>query len=418
MNPILPLKYHVPDVEAKVYKDGRIYLYGSYDLPGNHEYCSRDYYVFSSEDFLNFDRSDLAFTNRNDNISWAKGDLYAPDCVEKDGIYYLYFCTADGSEGVAKSNHPMGPYQDPAPVEGANRSQIDPTVFIDDDGEAYYYWGQFSLHGARLCPDMHRLDMSTCRSGILTEREHGFHEGASISKRNGLYYLVYTDISRGRATCLSSAVSDSPLGPFIKGGVIIDNTGCDPSSWNNHGSICEVQGQWYVFYHRSTHNSFFSRRVCAEPIFFGDDGSIREVEMTLNGQEQTVEAARRIEASRASKMNGSVYIEAGTREGEYEEYLTMIKSDDWAEYRYLTFHGENRFFIEAGSWTYGGTVELHLDHPDGPMIGKVEILNTDGWNNYRIFSCAVSEVCGRKILYLKFKGDTNRLFIITKFWFE
>lgn len=417
MNPILELQYHVPDVEAKVDKNGYVYLYGSYDLIGNSEYCSKDYYVFYSDDFVSFKKSEIAFSNRNGEVPWSEGDLYAPDCIEKDGIYYLYFCTSDGSEGVAQSENPTGPFIDPVEIEGVNRSGIDPTVFMDDDGQVYYFWGQIELKGAKLKPDMHSIDESSLQNSILSEKEHGFHEGASICKRNGKYYLVYTDISRGRATCLSYAVADAPLGPYAKGGVIIDNTGCDPQSWNNHGCICEISGQWYVFYHRSTHNSFYSRRVCVEKIFFDPDGEIKEVEMTVNGQEEMIKSSRKLEASRASRLGGSVYIEADTRNGEYYEYLTGIKSGDWAEYRYLEFNGEKSFFIEASSWTYGGCVELHIDKTDGPLLGRIQIPFTDGWNRYQICSCTVKPVRGRHILYLVFKEDTNRLFNIADFWF-
>lgn len=418
MNPILPLKEFVPDVEAKVFRDGKIYLYGSYDLPGNTEYCSKDYYVFSSSDFLEFEKSELAFTNRDDCLGWATGDLYAPDCLEKDGKYYLYFCTSNENEGVAVSEDPMGPFQAPVPVKGADSSQIDPTVFEDEDGQVYYFWGQFSLKGARMQPDLKTLDMESYCSCVLTEEEHGFHEGSSICKRNGIYYMLYTDISRGRATCLSYATSASPLGPYKKGGVVIDNTGCDPQSWNNHGSICEIHGQWYVFYHRSTNCSVFSRRVCVEPIYFEEDGSIKEVEMTVNGQEKIVESSRRLEASRASRLNGSVYISFSSMGGEHVEYLTEIHNGDWAEYRYLTFHGEKVFCVEAGSGTYGGTIELHMDSPEGPLLGAVKIENTGGWENFRQFFCPIKKTEGSLGLYLVFKGDANRLFTVADFWFE
>ena len=117
---------------------------------------------------------------------------------------------------------------------------------------------------------MREIDESTLNTHLLTEEEHGFHEGSSVRKRNGIYYFVYTDISRGKASCLSYATSKSPLGPFKKGGVIIDNTGSDPDNWNNHGSIAEYNGQWYVFYHRASHNSNYSRRTCVEPIYFNE----------------------------------------------------------------------------------------------------------------------------------------------------
>lgn len=418
MNPILPLAYHVPDVEAKVYKDGYVYLYGSYDLTGNPEYCSKDYYVFFSKDFKTFEKSELAFSNRNGEIPWSDGDLYAPDCIEKDGMYHLYFCTSDGSEGVAESRNPLGPFINPVEILGVNRTGIDPTVFIDDDGQIYYFWGQFELRGAKLNSDMHSLDLNSFQNSILSEKEHGFHEGASICKRNGKYYLVYTDISRGRATCLSYAISDFPLGPYVKGGVIIDNTGCDPKSWNNHGCICEIKGQWYVFYHRSTHNSFYSRRVCVEKIYFDSAGGIQEVEMTVNGQDEIVKSCEKLEASRASKLYGSVYIEANTRDDKYYEYLTEIRTGDWAEYRYLQFNNEKKFSVEAASWTYGGQLELHIDNPDGPVIGVVEIPFTDGWNKYKVCSCSIQPVQGKQALYFVFKGDTNRLFNIADFWFE
>ena len=134
--------------------------------------------------------------------------------------------------------------------------------------------------------------MDSLQTAILTEQEHGFHEGACMRKRNGIYYIVYTDISRGKATCLSYAMSDKPLGPYKKGGVIIDNMYCDPQTWNNHGSIEEFKGQWYIFYHRSSQNSFTSRRMCVEKIYFNEDGTINEVEMTSMGASSPIDGQR------------------------------------------------------------------------------------------------------------------------------
>lgn len=419
MNPILPLCEHVPDVEAKVFSDGKVYLYGSYDLPGNSDYCSRDYYVFSSEDFLTFKKSGFAFTNRADCLEWAKGDLYAPDCLEKNGKYYLYFCTSGQNEGVAVSEDPMGPFKNAIPLEGANPSQIDPTVFEDDDGEVYYFWGQRKLKGARLKKNLYSLDMETYHECLLSEEEHGFHEGASICKRNGIYYMVYTDISRGRATCLSYAVSQSPLGPYRKKGVIIDNTGCDPESWNNHGSLCEIHGQWYIFYHRSTHRSFFSRRVCVEPVWFDEHGDIREVEMTINGQETEVKSTRKIEASRASRLHGNVYISSDTKNGDYHEYLTDIHNGDWAEYRYLTFNGEEKFCVETMGDFSEDIIEIHIDSPEGEVIGNItEKERADISEKSNRYICPVKKLYGKHAVYLKFKGGADRLFSLADFWFE
>ena len=124
-------------------------------------------------------------------------------------------------------------------MDGANGDAIDPAAFIDQDGQAYYYWGQMHLRGARLLPDLKGIESGSLHTDLLTEAQHGFHEGASIRKRGDFYYMVYTDISRGRATCLAFATGPSPLGPFEKRGILIDNTGCDPQTWNNHGSLAE-----------------------------------------------------------------------------------------------------------------------------------------------------------------------------------
>ena len=101
--------------------------------------------------------------------------------------------------------------------------------------------------------DMKTLDLTTLTDSIVTERDHHFHEGSFVTKRNGWYYFVYADISRrGRPTSIGYAMSRKPLGPYVYKGVIVDNYGCDPASWNNHGALVQHGAQWYVLYHRTT----------------------------------------------------------------------------------------------------------------------------------------------------------------------
>ncbi len=114
----------------------------------------------------------------------------------------------------------------------------------------------------------------------LSVAEHGFHEGASVKTINGKYYFLFTDTHRhadlnngvGMATSLGYAVSDHPMSGFVYKGIVVDNIGCDPHTWNNRGSLQCFGGQWYIFYHRSTHAGVFSRRVCMEPIELEADG--------------------------------------------------------------------------------------------------------------------------------------------------
>ncbi len=436
MNPILPIQHFVPDAEARQFGD-RMYIYGSYDISGRTSYCSWEYHTFSSADLILWEHHGESFRSYGPNTSvpWSNAPLYAPDCIYHNGRYYLFFCNADRSEGVAESLSPAGPFADAAPIEGANGDAIDPAVLVDDDGQVYYYWGQFHLRGAKLRPDLRAIEPDTLNTSVITEAEHGFHEGASIRKRNGIYYLVYTDISRGKATCMAYATSSSPLGPFTKGGIIIDNTGCDRESWNNHGSIAEFNGKWYIFYHRASQASNFNRRVCVEPIYFNEDGSIGEVEMTTQGISRPLPAAQPIEAWRACLLNGHVRTAAdGPIESDptVREHLTLIHHGDWAAFKYVDFNAQpvKTFHARAGSLAYGGKIEVRLDGPDGERIGTCEVPRTGGWQKWITCTCPVPPVQGVRAVFLVFKGheaqineqmlvfDPYRLFDLDSFWFS
>lgn len=336
-NPLLDSRTFVPDVEAHVWQDGRIYLYGSFDFQGRMDYCSDRYHVYSSDNLTDWVDHGVAFSL--DQATWAKGNnaLYAPDCAYRNGKYYLYYCVPDGRCGVAVSDSPAGPFEDVGYI--AHTDGIDPAVLVDDDGQAYLYWGQCDhVSVAKLKENMVEIEPESI-THPLTVAEHEFHEGSSVKKINGKYYFLFADTHRhGRKpTCLGYAVSDHPMKGFRYAGVIIDNFGCDPSSWNNHGSMVCFKGQWYIFYHRSTHNSVYSRHVCAEPIEIGPDGVIREVKMTTSGVGNAIPAGSVIPANLACTMQGNVRI-AGQN-----PVLSDIRPGDTATYRYLRFSGENTF---------------------------------------------------------------------------
>ena len=344
-NPILPNDTFVPDVEAHVWEDGRIYLYGSFDLQGKRSYCSDRYHVYSSDNMIDWTDHGVSFTLAD--TDWAKdcGVLYAPDCAFRDGIYYLYYCVPDGRCGVAKSDKPYGPFVDIGPI--AHVHGIDPAVLIDDDGQAYLYWGQFdNVRVAKLKENMTEIDPATITQP-LSVAEHEFHEGSSVKKIGGKYYFLFTDTHRhgGRATSLGYAVSDNPMTGFTYGGVILDNFGCDPGTWNNHGSMECLCGQWYIFYHRSTHGCENSRHVCVEPITIGADGKIREVHMTSSGAGTAIPTDRPVPACLACELTGHVRI-AGDETSEHTLTLQEIRPGDSAVYRQISFHGENTFTVK------------------------------------------------------------------------
>ncbi|MDO4622910.1 MAG: family 43 glycosylhydrolase [Eubacteriales bacterium] len=396
-NPILPLKHHVPDSEAHVMSDGKLYIYGSYDTKED-VYCSEEYHVVSTGDMKEWEIGDASlhgekipwFNNpdapKYPGIDWTHPTpfiqkmiqrdidrgvdmkalfeaqqnapkpplLFAPDCIEKDGKFYLYFCMSDDSEGVAVSDSPMGPFTD---VRQLPCGGIDPAIFIDDDGQAYYYWGQLFSHGVKLNPDMMSFDPDQVVDDLVTEEKHFFHEGSSMRKIGDTYYYVYADMERGKPTALGYSTGKSPMGPFTYQGIIIDNDGCDPESWNNHGSIECVNGQWYVFYHRCSRGQQQHRRLCIEPITILADGTIPEVKMTSQGPGKPFGNGEMIMGYQACGVTGKCYIGL---DGADSEWLTNIEEGDTAVFRY----------IESAEGFTG--VEL-----DGVGSGQVTVLLND-----------------------------------------
>ncbi|HIY00247.1 MAG TPA: family 43 glycosylhydrolase [Candidatus Blautia faecipullorum] len=461
-NPILPLKYHVPDGEAHMMPDGRLYVYGSYDAL-DMTYCSQKYHVVSTGDMEHWTvHGDVAFhaqdvpwmgdpqAKRYPGIDWThptpflqkmidampeevktaaveaqkaeaskaqEGDgaecetqtaaaqmtdgfmqdrkqelLFAPDCLYRNGKYYLYFCMSDDSEGVAVSDRPEGPFKNPVQLPCGG---IDPAVFIDDDGQAYYYWGQVFAHGVKLNDDMVSFNENEIVDDIVTEEEHCFHEGSSMRKIGDTYYYVYADMERGKPTSLGYSTGKNPLGPFTYRGIIIDNDGCDPQSWNNHGSIECVDGQWYVFYHRCSRGTQQYRRLCVEKITVNPDGTIDEVKMTSQGIGDPFAPGEKIMGYQACGLKGNCCIDVDNDYG-YEEKLTRISDGDEAVFRYVKSEAAWKG-IEI-TCTGGGVVSVFLN---GEKAGEVHASCEKG--TIQTMSAPINMDAGEYELLLRFE---------------
>lgn len=149
--------------------------------------------------------------------------LFAPDCIEKDGRYYLYFCMADNSEGVAVFDKPDGSFEKPIQMPCGG---INPAIFIEDKGKAYYYWGQFRACGVELNEDMVSFEEEKVVHNIVTEEEHGFHEGSSMRKRNGIYYYIYPCVYRDKTPqkILVDCIGDGEITVLANGKKITEVT--------------------------------------------------------------------------------------------------------------------------------------------------------------------------------------------------
>lgn len=320
MNPYLPLYEYVPDGEPRLF-EGRLYIYGSHDIAGSTQFCEGDYVVWSAplDDLGDWRYEGVSYPYSQTDASIEEaGNLAAPDCIRgPDGRYYLYYNRgARNSCEVAVSDVPQGPFTYLANVAFPDGSEpdtkmFDPGVLIDEDGHIYLYvgfcptpdspWinvaGRYSL-GFELEPDMCTVKagpfeiLPGCLAARGTEFEgHGFYEASSPRKINGKYYMVY---SSEQSHDLCWAVSDKPLSDYRYGGILISNADIGyqgnavPKApyGNTHGGLVELDGQWYIFYHRQTHGIECCRQGCAEPVLLDGDGVFRQAEMTscgLNG---------------------------------------------------------------------------------------------------------------------------------------
>jgi hypothetical protein len=419
-NPIVPPGVYIADPTARVWKDGKIYVYGSRDESPTY-YCSWRYDILVSDDMKKWKLYPDRFSSKgeHDAVPYSDDLLYAPDCWYKEGKYYLYYCLANNTltEGVAISDSPTGPFVDGTNIEAGKYHEIDPSVFVDDDGQGYYVWGQFNLKMAKLKPNMKEIDVFSVKENVLTEQEHFFHEGAFLTKRKGVYYLVYAHVGRaGRPTCIGYSTSTSPMGPYKYGGVIIDNDHCDPGNWNNHGSLVEYKGKWYVFYHRSTHGCKSMRKACIEPVYFNEDGSINEVEMTSQGAGEPLNSLDEIEAERACLLYGNVRIQAFLPT---KEELGKIWNGDCAGYKYLDFgKGITRIKMRIAAGANPGKIDIAIDNSWGPTIGTIDVPGGGNLKNWQTFTCSVLPVDGIRALWFRFSGEGEDIFRIDRFQFE
>ncbi|MDQ8195626.1 family 43 glycosylhydrolase [Coraliomargarita sp. SDUM461004] len=280
-NPIVSHMF-TADPSAHVWEDGRLYVYPSTDTSSPAGYATMDgYHVFSTDDLITWvDHGEIL---HSDDVPWGRergGYMWAPDCAYKDGTYYFYFPHPSGNDhrktwkiGVATSQNPASGFEVQGYIEGLT-PQIDPCVFIDDDGQAYlYHGGPAPVYAGKLKDNMMEIEGAM----VAQEGLHDLREGPYVFKRNAIYYLIYPDNSSGGHR-MNYAMSEHPLGPWESKGVLLDET----SVLTTHGSCVEYKGQWYLFYHSGALSGGIehNRSICFDPIFFNEDGTIRKVEQS------------------------------------------------------------------------------------------------------------------------------------------
>ncbi|MDA3930541.1 MAG: glycoside hydrolase family 43 protein [Prolixibacteraceae bacterium] len=300
-NPIITEMF-TADPAAIVYND-TVFLYAGHDeatVNGN-GYVMNNWQVFSSSDMVNWASRGEVFNV--DKITWSKGDAWASEVEERKGKFYLYFCTehktiAGKAVGVAVSDNPTGPFEDALGKALITNNQttgidsywddIDPTVFIDDDNQAYLYWGNSACYFVKL-----KENMIETEGDIQVVNLPSFTEAPYIHKYKNTYYLSY---AYGWPEKIAYATSTSITGPWTFAKVINDNVN---QCGTNHQSIIEFQNQWYFIYHTGDIGGDFRRSVAIEYLYYNNDGSIREIVQTPFG----VEAINKIEQCKPSPID-------------------------------------------------------------------------------------------------------------------
>ena len=422
-NPYMPLWEHVPDGEPRVFThngETRVYVYGSHDTERT-QYCGTDYVVWSAPvtDLTDWKCHGVCYRAEDNSI------LYAPDVVQKGNTYYMYAAEQKGSRiVVAKSDKPWGPFTDPVLTELG----FDPGILVDDDGQVYAYWGFCKSYCAQLNEDMATIKPGTLRENPIPHcrapcaldddgfgREY-FFEASSPRKICGKYIYIYSrrvnepvpelGIYEDCNGFLSYMWSDWPLGGWQWGGDISFNggeilkdaegKGTMTFRWgNNHGSVMEVNGQWYVFYHRQSGQDEFSRQAMLEPVDVvqGKDGKVwigkvdfldgepvasRPVEMTSQGPHLNgIDAREWISAGYACHLYGgkeTAWIETVYEQREDVSARVMDITDGLTVgFRYLQFGLNTPRTVTVVMKTEGaGKVHVRLDTPGGQEIALLE----------------------------------------------
>lgn len=403
---------------------GRVYIYPSHDFSvDNTFWIMKDWKVWSSTDLVNF--ADHGVVLQGNDVDWSPDPdhCWAPDCAEKDGHFYFYFPAADergkwrAAIGVAEGVSPGGPFHDalgrpligfddaPSGYEGWLYN-IDPAAFTDDDGRSYLFWGNGNCFVAELGADM--VSLASQISNVDIEGNKGYAEGPFVWKRQKRYYLLYSRTGSNGFDVLDYGISDRVTGPYQYAGTIIGHG----MKGNEHGSVFEYRGQWYVAYHDLFPTDKY-RKTCIEILHFSDDGTIRRATPGREGV-GWYNAAERIEAEDYFEKS------TGLRYREQQDgglHIDRVTSGTWLKFPNvrLSYDFTNRCSARVASGSEGGRIEVVLDSLGGMTAGSLDVEGTGGWDRWEVREAELKAFDGIRDVYLKFSGGNGPLLSLD--WF-
>lgn len=414
--PIIQTKY-TADPAPMVYND-TVFLYTTHDEDDAEGFKMQDWLLYTSTDMVNW--TDHGVVASLKSFDWVKRDngAWAEQVVERNGKFYMYCPIHGNGIGVLVSNSPYGPFKDPLgkPLvwQKEHWDDIDPTVFIDEDGQAYMYWGNPNCYYVKLNEDMISYSGDIVK---LKETPEHYQEGPWFYKRNGHYYLAFA------STCcpegIGYAMSDSPTGPWKTKGYIMRPT---ERTRGNHPGIMDYKGKSYVFglnydlLKLETNTHYERRSVSVAEMHYNEDGTIQEVPYwadTKLEQIGTFNPFRKVEAETmawgyglktAPNADKSLSV-VDVNNGEY----ICVRGVDFGKNK------ARRFEVSALPLE-GGNLKIRLDAPDGKIVGNVNIPQGNETSKYELYSCEVNAVSGIHDLYLSFEGENNKDLFELDYW--
>lgn len=420
-NPIVQTCYTTDP--APMVHDGTLYVYTGHDEDKADFFWMQEWRVYSTKDMVNW--TDHGSPLAIESFTWADDRAWAAQTIERNGKFYWYVClhsklTNAMAIGVAVGDSPTGPFKDAIgkPLYDGSWDFIDPTVYMDDDGQAYLYWGNPNIYYAKLNDDMISLKGEVKKVEQTVEsfgapnpdkRVKGekykdtYTEGPWFYKRNGKYYLLYA--AGGVPEHLAYSMSDGPLGPWKYMGEIMPLQ--DTGSFTNHCGVTDYKGNSYFFYHtgKLPGGGGFGRSVAVEQFKYNADGTFPIINATAEGVAPvgTLNPYRRVEAETIAFSEG-VKSEPNAITG---IYISEIHNGDYIKVREADFGKQSpeSFTIAAASALRGGIIEIHTDSIGGEMIAQVTVPHTGGWECWKTLKVNILKpVTGVHDIYFVFKG--------------
>lgn len=414
--PIIQTKY-TADPAPMVYND-TVFLYTTHDEDDAEGFKMQDWLLYTSTDMVNW--TDHGVVASLKSFDWVKRDngAWAEQVVERNGKFYMYCPIHGNGIGVLVSNSPYGPFEDPLgkPLvwQKEHWDDIDPTVFIDEDGQAYMYWGNPNCYYVKLNEDMISYSGDIVK---LKETPEHYQEGPWFYKRNGHYYLAFA------STCcpegIGYAMSDSPTGPWKTKGYIMRPT---ERTRGNHPGIMDYKGKSYVFglnydlLKLETNTHYERRSVSVAEMHYNEDGTIQEVPYWADTKLEQIGTFNPFRKVEAETMAWGYGLKTAPN-ADKSLSVVDVNNGEYICVRGVNF-GKNkaRRFEVSALPLEGGNLKIRLDAPDGKIVGNVNIPQGNETSKYELYSCEVNAVSGIHDLYLSFEGENNKDLFELDYW--